>query len=115
MATARPAIPGATRVCPHCRQSILESADVCPICRHHLRAGTTLDRPAAAPSFSPLRVHGTIRHAGDSGPWEYSIVVTILDSRGEEVSRQLMGVGAMLPADERTFVLAVEVFGRNQQ
>ena len=28
---------GATRTCPHCRATILESAIVCPGCRHHLR------------------------------------------------------------------------------
>ena len=26
-----------TRVCPHCKATILASAAVCPSCRHHLR------------------------------------------------------------------------------
>jgi len=112
MAMARQGAPGATRVCPHCRQSILESAAVCPVCRHHLRVGAGVDVAAPAPAFSPLRVEGTIKHPGNDEAWEYAIMVSIRDGSGEEISRQLMGVGAMQGSDERTFVMAVEVFAR---
>jgi hypothetical protein len=115
MATVRHAAPGATRVCPHCRQLILESADVCPVCRHHLRAGATESGLPPVPSFSPLRVQGTMRNDDDGDSCEYSITVSILDDRGEEISRQVMGVGAILPAHERTFIMAVEVFGRTKE
>ena len=37
MSSVRPGSPGATRECPHCRETILESAGVCPACRHYLR------------------------------------------------------------------------------
>jgi hypothetical protein len=109
MSTARQGTPGTTRICPHCKTTILESATVCPACRHHLR----FDRGAAhrpVPSFSPLRVEGTIRHPAVGEPWEYSVMLSIRNDRGEELTRQVVGVGALHPEEQRTFTLAVEVF-----
>ena len=100
--------PGKTRSCPHCKATILESATVCPGCQHHLRFD-----PAAQqmlPAATPLRVEGTIRHPPDGGTWEYSIVLAVRNGRGEEVTRQVVGVGALAPADVRSFVLSVELF-----
>ena len=37
MSAMRPGETGATRTCPHCKTTILESAAVCPACRGHLR------------------------------------------------------------------------------
>ena len=112
MSTARQGAPGDTRVCPHCRNTILESAAICPVCRHHLRVGTrtTAGTGAAAASFSPLRVESTIRHPDVGEGWEYSVLLTVRDERGEEVSRQVMGVGGLRPNEQRSFVLEVEVF-----
>ncbi len=109
MSTVRPGVAGATRICPHCRTAILESAAVCPACRHHLRFDPGAAQ-RAEPAFSPLRVEGTIQHPADGPAWEYSVVVSIRDGRGEEIARQVVGVGALNPADVRTFSLAVEVF-----
>lgn len=109
MSVPKQGAPGATRPCPHCRAVILESAAVCPACKHHLR----FDPKAAAravPSFSPLRVEGTIRHPSVGEAWEYSVMLSIRNDRGEEVSRQVVGVGALQPTEKRTFTLAVEVF-----
>jgi hypothetical protein len=109
MSTTKPGVRGATRTCPHCRTTILESAAVCPGCKHHLRF-----EPGAAarvqPSVSPLRVEGTIRHPDTGEAWEYSVLLTIRNERGEEVARQVVGVGAIAPKEARTFTLAVEVF-----
>ena len=63
----------------------------------------------AAPGFSALNVEGTIRHPAAGEAWEYSMVVTIRNGRGEEVARQIIGVGAIPPEESRTFTLAVEV------
>jgi hypothetical protein len=101
--------PGKARSCPHCQATILESASICPACRHHLRFDAHAAQRALT-SFSPLRVEGTIRHPASGGPWEYSLLLAILDEGGEEVTRQVVGVGALQPAEQRTFVLAVEVF-----
>jgi predicted amidophosphoribosyltransferase len=78
MSSARPANPGKSRQCPHCKATILDSASVCPGCRHHLRFDS----------------------------------VVIRDHAGLEVTRQVVGVGALQPAEERSFSLSVEVFGR---
>ena len=109
MSSARPVVPGSTRACPHCRATILESAAVCPACRHHLRFDPSA-KDRARPSVTPLRVEGTIQHPHSGEPWEYSVVVSITNDRGEEISRQVVGVGALHPDERRTFRLAVEVF-----
>lgn len=66
------------------------------------------ERPV--PSFSPLRVDGTIRHPAVGEPWEYSVMLSIRNDRGEEITRQVVGVGALNQGEQRTFSLAVEVF-----
>jgi hypothetical protein len=109
MSTARPASPGKSRTCPHCRSTILESAKICPACRGHLRFGESSAGPAVA-GFSALQVEGTIRHPAGVGPWEYSVVITIRNQRGEEVTRQVVGIGAFQAHESRSFELSVEVF-----
>ncbi|HET9333799.1 MAG TPA: hypothetical protein VFQ21_09475 [Gemmatimonadota bacterium] len=108
MSRAPRLVPGQARTCPLCKATILESASVCPGCRHHLRFD-----PRAGPlewaSVVPLRVEGTIHRPADAETWEYSIVLAIRDERGEELTRQVLGVGAIKPAEGRTFELSVEV------
>jgi len=108
MTTAHPGGPGATRVCPHCRETILESAVVCPACRHYLHFDIGADAPPQAPAVTPLRIEGSIRHPADGEPWEYTVVVTIQNDRGVEVARKLVGVGALNPNEQRSFTLSVE-------
>ena len=107
MSSVRPGSPGATRECPHCRETILESAIVCPACRHYLRFNASVEAPPA-PALTPLRIEGSIRHPPDGEPWEYTVVVSIRDDRGQEIAHKLIGVGAMNPAEQRTFTLSVE-------
>lgn len=109
MTGVRQGAAGATRTCPHCRAIILESASVCPACQHHLRFDPGAAE-RAVPSFLPLRVEGTIRHPPVGEPWEYSVMLSIKNDRGEEIARQVVGVGALQPSEQRTFTLAVEVF-----
>ena len=110
MSSSRPVVAGTTRTCPHCKTTILESSSVCPACKHHLRFD-----PAAAlrssQATSALRVEGTIRHPSDGEAWEYSMVLSIRNDRGQEIDRKIVGVGAMRPGEMRTFALSVEVFG----
>ena len=108
MSNLKPGTPGSTRVCPHCKATILESASVCPACRHHLR----FDESAVAgakPRISPLHVEGTISPPEGEAAWEYSVVVAIRNERGEKLARQVIGVGALYPDEQRTFSLAVEM------
>lgn len=105
--TPRAGSAGATRICPHCKTTILDSASVCPSCRHHLRFEQATAR--ALESSSALRVEGTIRHPSNGDAWEYSVVLTIRDDRGDEVARQVVGVGALRADEQRTFTLDVEM------
>lgn len=110
MSTLRPGTPGATRTCPHCKATILESAAVCPACRGHLRfdtASAATAAQAAATKFSPLQVEGTLQ-APEDGAYEYTMVLTIRNERGEEINRQLVGVGALFPGENRSFSVTVE-------
>ena len=109
MSAQRPGTPGATRSCPHCRETILESAAVCPACRHHLRYEPRAQQSVLAETITPLRVEGSIRNPGTDGTWEYSMGLTIRDERGKEIARRLVGVGAMQPDEQRTFTLSVEM------
>jgi hypothetical protein len=100
---------GKTRVCPHCKTMILESAAICPACQKYLRFESGIDmRPV--PDLSPLKVAATIQHPATGEPWEYSVVFTVRNEKGEEISRQVVGVGALAPSEQRSFNLAVEVF-----
>lgn len=107
MSRARRVVPGTARTCPHCNATILDSASVCPACRHHLRFDA---EPSVVQSSMPLRIDGTIRHPAAGVAVEYSIVLAIHDGRGKELSRQVIGVGALRPDDERSVSLTVEVF-----
>ncbi|MDQ7758855.1 hypothetical protein [Xanthomonas sontii] len=108
MSSPRPGSPGATRTCPHCKATILESASVCPACKHHLRFDSAVLQQSAPSALVPLRVEGSIRHPADGSAWEYTVLVSIRNGRGEEIKRQLVGVGAMLDGEERSFTLSVE-------
>jgi hypothetical protein len=100
--------PGKTRTCPHCKATILESATVCPGCQHHLRFDPAAQR--MLPAATPLRVEGTVRHPSGSETWEYTIVLAVRNERGEELTRQVVGVGVLAPNDVRSFTMAVELF-----
>ena len=110
MSTVRRTPAGATRTCPHCRAVILQSTSVCPSCRKHLRFAPGAGGGVSAPTFSPLRVEGAIRHPNSGEAWEYAVVMSITNDRGEEVTRQVVGVGAIPPGEQRKFSFAVEVF-----
>lgn len=91
-----------------CRATILESASICPGCRHHLRFDAHSPEQDWT-SFFPLRIEGTIRHPREAEPWEYSIVLSIRDGEGQEITRQVVGVGALESEEERAFDITVEV------
>lgn len=107
MSIGRKTPAGTTRTCPHCRAVILASAAVCPSCRKHLRF---VPGAEAQPTFSPLRVEGTVRHPSVGEAWEYSVTISIRNDKGEEVGRQIVGVGALQPGEGRTFTFSVDVF-----
>jgi hypothetical protein len=87
---------------------ILDSLSICPGCLHHLRFDQDAARRQAA-SREALRVEGTVRHPGQEGPWEYHVVLSVRNDRGEEISRQVMNVGALHSGEQRSFAVCVEV------
>ena len=114
MSTPRPGTAGATRSCPHCKTVILESASVCPACKHHLRFDeTSAVAQRMAETLVPLHVQGTVRHPAEGPAWEYTVVLTIRNDRGVEIARHVAGVGAMHANEERTFTLSVEAVPRS--
>ena len=115
MSNIRPGSPGSTRACPHCKETILESASVCPACKHHVRfsgSGGTAPGSEAETTLTALKIEGSIRQPADVEAWEYSVVVSITNEQGKEIARKLIGVGAMAPDELRTFNLSVEVVPR---
>lgn len=83
------------------------SANICPGCHHHLRfnaAGSDVQ----ATGTSALRVDGVIRHSG-AEECEYCVVVSILNERGEKVTRQVVGVGALQPGERHAYSFSVDL------
>ena len=105
---SRPVAAGKTRTCPHCKATILESLSICPGCLHHLRFDQEAAKRQVA-ATTALRVEGVIRHPPLQEPWEYFVVIAIRNDRGEEVTRQVVSVGALQSTEKRTFALSVEV------
>ena len=102
----KPVQAGATRACPHCRATILQSASVCPACKGHLRFDATPDRKVLA---SPLKIESSLPGPAPGEAWEYSVVAVVKNERGEEIARHVVGVGAMQPGENRTFSLSVDL------
>jgi hypothetical protein len=109
-AVERRAAVGKTRSCPHCRATILESAAVCPACRHHLRFESRRGEQPQAASQVALKVSGQFGREATSGPGEYHVVVVIRDAGGAELARKVIGVGGLAPGEERKVDLTVEIF-----
>lgn len=107
-AASRPISAGKTRVCPHCKATILESLSICPGCLHHIRFDADAMRRHGA-AISPLRVEATVSHPVAEDTWEYYVVLAVRNDRGDEVSRHVMNVGALHPGEKRAFQLSVEM------
>jgi hypothetical protein len=99
---------GATRTCPHCRATILESAVICPGCKHHLRFDKDARIAAAAATKTAWQIEGTLDAERMDAASEYSILVVVRNERNEEVARQIVNVGALQGAERRTFTLSIE-------
>jgi hypothetical protein len=109
MSSSRASAAGESRICPHCKATILKSSVSCPLCRHVLRFGSTAADSRSVPTTCPLLVEGTINYSGDGEALEYSILMEVHDETGKLISRQTVGVGALRQAEKRTFSLRVEV------
>ncbi len=108
MSAARQGPLGATRVCPHCKATVLASASICPGCQHHLRfnVAATEQRPAGV---AAMRVEGTIANPDTADGCEYCVVVSIANQLGEKIARQVVGVGALAPGERHSYSFSVEL------
>ena len=108
MAVARQSTLGGTRVCPHCKATVLQSANICPGCQHHLRFNTVNAEPESK-GIPALRIEGTIQHPVRDEQCEYCVVVSITNERGEKVARQVVGVGALQPGERHRYSFSVDL------
>jgi hypothetical protein len=108
MIAARPGQLGSTRVCPHCKATILETAIVCPGCKHHLRFGSDAAAIAAQAQQTAWQVEGTLRPEGEDRSTEYTIVVVVRNEKHEEIARQVVSVGSLQGEQRRSFTLSIE-------
>lgn len=99
---------GATRTCPHCRATILESSIVCPGCKHHLRFDKEARPGGVVATRTAWQVEGTLDAERTDAASEYCILVTVHNERNEEVARQVINVGSLQGAERRTFTLSIE-------
>ena len=107
MSSLRSGSPGATRVCPHCKATVLETAAICPGCRHHLRFSTDAAQSAADEGYCALSVDGSIAHKVASEPCEYFVVLDIRDESGAQLARQVIGVGVLQAGEVRRLNVSV--------
>jgi hypothetical protein len=108
MSVARQSTLGATRVCPHCKATVLQSANICPGCQHHLRFNTVNAEPAAKP-VSAMRIEGTIHHPARGEQCEYCVVIAINNEQGEKIARHVVGVGVLQPGERHSYSFSVEL------
>jgi len=108
MSVVRAGTLGATRICPHCKAVVLQSASVCPGCKHHLRFSSGSAEPQTE-GVSAMRIEGSIRHTVRDESCEYCVVVSITNERGEKVARQVVGVGALQPGEKRKYSFSVDL------
>jgi len=107
MSSLRSGSPGATRVCPHCKATVLETAAICPGCRHHLRFSADAGQATGDEGYCALSVDGSIAHKVTTEPCEYFVVLDIRNERGEQLARQVVGVGVLQPGEVRRLNVSV--------
>ena len=56
-----------------------------------------------------LEVEGQVCHPAGEEPYEYSIVVTVCNEKGQEIARKLVAVGALQGGESCSVALSVEV------
>jgi len=108
MAVARPGTLGATRICPHCKATVLQSASICPGCQHHLRFNSGIAEPESK-GISAMRIEGSIHHPVRDEQCEYCVVISITNERGEKVARHVVGVGALQPGERHKYTFSVDL------
>ena len=108
MSVVRQGALGATRVCPHCKATVLQSASICPGCHHHLRFNVANSEPQVK-GIATMSIEGTINHRNRDEACEYCVVISITNEQGEKIARQVVGVGALGPGERHKYSFSVNV------
>jgi hypothetical protein len=108
MSVVRQGTLGATRTCPHCKATVLQSANICPGCQHHLRFSAANSEPQSE-GVPAMRIEGSIHHPGRGEACEYCVVVSITNEQGEKIARQVVGVGALQPGERHKSSFSVDL------
>jgi len=108
MSVVRQGTLGATRVCPHCKATVLQSASICPGCQHHLRFNVANTEPQVK-GISAMSIQGTISHPNRAEACEYCVVISITNERGEKIARHVVGVGALQPGERHKYSFSVNL------
>jgi hypothetical protein len=109
MSAVRPGTLGATRICPHCKATVLQSASICPGCQHHLRFSSGTAAEQEVRGVPAMRMAGTIQHGVREEQCEYCVVVSITNERGEKIARHVVGVGALQPGERHHYSFSVDL------
>jgi len=105
----RPGSLGATRVGPHCKATVLQSASICPGCQHHLRFNSGSAAEPESKGVSAMRIEGSIHHSVPNEQCEYCVVISITNERGEKVARHVVGVGALQAGERHKYTFSVDL------
>jgi hypothetical protein len=108
VSVARAGTLGATRICPHCKAVVLQSANICPGCQHHLRFNSGNAEPQAE-GLPAMRLEGSIHHSARDESCEYCVVISITNGKGEKIARQVVGVGALHPGEKHKYSFSVDL------
>jgi hypothetical protein len=74
-----------------------------------LRFNTGTTQVVTDDTYSALDVEGTIRHKVAAEPCEYCVVLDVRNERGEQVVRQVVGVGVLQAGESRRLHVAVDM------
>jgi hypothetical protein len=87
---------------------VLQSANICPGCQHHLRFNSGNAEPQAE-GLPAMRIAGSIHHSARGESCEYCVVVSITNEKGEKITRQVVGVGALQPGEKHKYSFSVDL------
>jgi len=60
-------------------------------------------------AVSAMRIEGTIHHPARGEQCEYCVVIAISNEKGEKITRQVVGVGALQPGERHKYSFSVEL------
>ena len=56
-----------------------------------------------------MRIEGSIHHPARDESCEYCVVISITNEKGEKITRQVVGVGALQPGEQHKYSFSVEL------